>query len=645
MDKCIGCMTLAAFFCGSISSAAMAQPSDLFSLSLEELMQVKITSATRTEESLRTAPSSVSVFTREQISQLGVDYLHEILNYVPGFQAFRQEEASNEYYHSARGHRSSTSSREALILLDGQRLNREFDNATAIPMLPLGNVEKIEFIRGPGSAIYGSNAFLGVISITTLKGVNAVGASSSNHNVQGEALLSAHSGEMNMDLAVHAVDDRGEHFHVQDSATLPAVSHRAARDPRSGQDINLKLGWQDAAINVVHAERTAGDFYVLGKSAGDTNETRNVYSSLQFSNSVHWNEDNQTHYSLRYYEDLYSPESIYPGLAHIDLEQMSRSVAFDFHNAQALSKSQNLLYGMEYRHVHIADSHVDSSVMGELLLTKEHQRDITGIYAQHQWQASKTDTFTSGIRFDNYSQAGGSWSPRLGWIHALNNEQEVKILYGEAFRAPTTNEQSLISILGTTLQGNPDLEPETIKTWEAVWMGNWQRHSLAVTFFHNQLVNGIVRDVTVAPNTFMNASHDEHWQGLELEYIGQLSEAWQWRASYSQFGNLSDADINEADKLASLILNYRQSDWNFNISATQAAGRSMLTPGGLHHIDAHWLLGSKLQFAINRELGIYLQASNLLNADTETPYFIDDFNSGLPDRGRELTVGFNWQFD
>lgn len=58
--------------------------------------------ATHTNENLRTVPPSVSLFTREQIDQLGVDYLHELLNYVPGFQAFRQEEAGDEYYHSAR---------------------------------------------------------------------------------------------------------------------------------------------------------------------------------------------------------------------------------------------------------------------------------------------------------------------------------------------------------------------------------------------------------------------------------------------------------------------------------------------------------------------------------------------------------------
>ena len=145
-----------------LSSAVAETSIDLFEMPLEELMQLHVNSSTLTDKTLRTAPSSITVFTHQQIQNLGINYLHELMNYVPGFQSFRQAESGDEYYHSSRGLRVGTSSREVLILVDGQRLNREFDNATGAPMMALGNIEKVEFIRGPGSAIYGSNAFAGV---------------------------------------------------------------------------------------------------------------------------------------------------------------------------------------------------------------------------------------------------------------------------------------------------------------------------------------------------------------------------------------------------------------------------------------------------------------------------------------------------
>ena len=113
------------FFCclamvGRISYASHElDPNQLFSLSLQELMELEITSSTLTSKNLRSVPASVSIFTRDQIRNMGADYLYELINLVPGFQSFRQGADGLQYFHSARGHRTSVKSREILILLDG----------------------------------------------------------------------------------------------------------------------------------------------------------------------------------------------------------------------------------------------------------------------------------------------------------------------------------------------------------------------------------------------------------------------------------------------------------------------------------------------------------------------------------------------
>ena len=154
--------------------------------------------------------------------RMGADYLHELINFVPGFQSFRQGENSVQHYYSARGHRSSTASREVLILIDGMRMNREFDNVFSVPMLSLHNVEKIEFIRGPGSAIYGSNAFMGVINITTQKNQNRI------HTAFGEASQMQFNGafsnsdsaaDAELNLALNLFDEKGEQYVLENYTT------------------------------------------------------------------------------------------------------------------------------------------------------------------------------------------------------------------------------------------------------------------------------------------------------------------------------------------------------------------------------------------------------------------------------------------
>lgn len=155
---------------------------DIFSLSLQELSQIKITIATRAEETFIDAPSSVTVITRQEIKQLGVRTLIELLNYVPGFQSYMSPQESNTGLIMARG-LSKTYGEHLLFMIDGHRINDEYTAGLTYinRLMSLYNVKQVEFIRGPGSALYGSNAFSGVINIITEKQKNAAVTVGSNN--------------------------------------------------------------------------------------------------------------------------------------------------------------------------------------------------------------------------------------------------------------------------------------------------------------------------------------------------------------------------------------------------------------------------------------------------------------------------------
>ncbi len=616
---------------------------DLFTMSLQALLQVKVTSSTLTDKSLRSAPSSVTVFTRKQIARLGADYLHEIMNLVPGFQSFRQSESGDEYYHSVRGHRSSTSSREVLVLIDGQRFNREFDNAINAPMLALGNIEEIEFIRGPGSALYGSNAFLGVVDITTTRNKNEAQLTHGSHrNFQGQILSSGCSDLIDYHFYANGFNDRGESYSLEDAEKHSPVH---SRDPRKGIDFNLLLKKDDVELNLMHFERQAHDYYAIGYTSNTYNHTQNRHSSLRYKDTLNWQNALTSTYSLRYSIDHYSAEGHQELLGASNFEQEANNLELIIRNDHVINARQSLQFGFEYHHADIDETFFVTEIFGPLQLYTSSTRDVAGIYFQYQNAISAATEFTAGLRYDRYSQIDSALSPRLGVTHQMTDVHTVKLLFGSAFRAPTINELKLED--QGFLAGNEDLDPETIETWELVWMANWQNHSVTLTLFDNTIKEGVVRDDSKLPSTFINAEDDESTQGIEVEYISELTRNWRLHTSLSYFDNLSDEDFRQSNKLATMVLNYQQSNLNLNFSVSYAGERQFLPYDAtdLQSLEDYWLINSKLNYNIIDNCSFYVQIKNLLDEDYETPTQAANLLEGVPNRGRETSMGVHWTFN
>ncbi|NJO92752.1 MAG: TonB-dependent receptor plug domain-containing protein [Chloroflexia bacterium] len=148
---------------------------DLFDLSIEELMDIEITTASKSAEKLSEASSSASVFTKKEINNMGVRTVEDLLNYVPGYCSTRDNEQGNTIRIGVRG-KGSALSESVLFLVNGHRINDLYSGGVSIinRLIATENIEQIEVIRGPGSALYGSNAFLGVVNIVTSQNANEV---------------------------------------------------------------------------------------------------------------------------------------------------------------------------------------------------------------------------------------------------------------------------------------------------------------------------------------------------------------------------------------------------------------------------------------------------------------------------------------
>ena len=147
--------------------------SNLFELSLEDLMNVEIVSAVKQSQNITDAPSVVSVITENQIKERGYLSVDEALNSIAGIDIITDHYQPNLGIRGINGGLRSWS-RLLKVMIDGQSVSfrSNSDNYLDASLIPIEAIEKIEIIRGPNSALYGKNAFLGVVNIITKSGSN-----------------------------------------------------------------------------------------------------------------------------------------------------------------------------------------------------------------------------------------------------------------------------------------------------------------------------------------------------------------------------------------------------------------------------------------------------------------------------------------
>lgn len=161
-------MLMVIIHCGYAQEEEKEDEDYMFEMSLEELLQVEVTTASNRAEKLNKAPATIIVVTEQEINERGYLELYDVLNDLPGFDLSRAFGDDN-YYAYIRGYRKTTSD-QMLLMIDGIIMNHLYNNnMNAYAMYPLQNIKQIEVVYGPASAIYGPNAFTGVINIITKK--------------------------------------------------------------------------------------------------------------------------------------------------------------------------------------------------------------------------------------------------------------------------------------------------------------------------------------------------------------------------------------------------------------------------------------------------------------------------------------------
>ena len=651
-----------ALFCVTTCSSAQGDV-DIFEMSLEELLQIKI--ATKQEQTIYSSPSSVYVINRQQIEAMGVQNLQALLNFVPGFQSTRDVEQGTANRVSARG-RSTALSESVLVQIDGQKINDLYTGGISIinRLVDLGNVDHIEVIRGPGSALYGGNAFLGVINIVTRSGHNEARLTFGEPNGVSSKLAYSHqmSPGHRIDMYLSHFDDQGDEYHITD---LYGISEQV-QDPVNGTDLYLKYAMHDWRFTGRYMQRQLQDFLGLGSIGNDvTNEkTRQWSLSAEYQGS--FSEQLNYDVSLFHTRDrwqtiaLLIPENveISPGFA-LSNDFIGGPFLTSQSNEAALNVSyevneENLFsFGASYVEAKITD--VYTSTTHDLFTLEEYEsavrltgddsfnvkesREISSFYLQHQLHINQQWELTAGLRYDNYSDFGSSTNPRLALVYKPKAKSSVKLMYGTAFRAP--NFLELYDRNNYVDFGNINLNAEEVETAEISWLTTHNNWHFEVTVFNNAYKQLIRLDEPVespenpffAPSFTNNDGQSS--RGIESEVLYRFNHHFTARLMWNWFSK--NSDINTARNSGALILDYRYDKLQINLHGFYRGQNKAVA-----NQDSFIIASINSRYQFSPQWSLNLKLDNVFDKRYRTQTIL--YEQGIENRGRQMSLGVAYRF-
>ncbi len=607
----------AAYACGILlwsSSPSLADELDrLLPLSLAELMQQKVVTASRDVEEIGSSPAHMVVITRQQILAHHYRNLVDVLDTLPGFHI--QRHTTNTRYHRI-GWRGHFMNNRFIIMLDGVRITDPSGSSIAITdNFSLAHIQRIEVLYGPASALYGADAVAGVINLIPRTADSATNGEfqlqqGSFHYDRIEGVVRAPLGERaSLTISGHRYRDDTANlaaYYPQDFRPVDATTFNGTvvvpasrREPYIGPvSANSAFALLDAGHGLRFGMYRNRDVHLT--STGDRP------SGVIMNPASIWQQDITTLYARKSWvwrDGLTSTTTINGSRLEISPTSSYQNIFVDFQSTykymrnDRLEWEQNFAWELGARDrlhfgfslgqfasipktpdlPHPIDPNINLAAQTmfypnttiPMTLYDLHYRH-QGLYLQstHHWSANTTTT--AGLRYDFDSRYGGSWNPRLSLVYRPPaSDWSWKLMYGEAFRAPSTFEsyETFGSFSGATNAAgqfttsffhlaNPNLKPEKTRTLESTWQGApTPSLFLGISAYLTQVDNLIFTTQATDPNLTLPGASIAYVEttanlGTERFYGGELSLRYEWfagdlRGEFSGSYSFIDGTLNQ----------------------------------------------------------------------------------------------------
>ncbi len=577
-------------------------------------------SANRQVEARNDSSAANTVFTREDIDRLQPSSVTDLLRRVPGVQVGQTGGRGSLPGVYIRG----TKSAQSLVLVDGQRIGNSTSGDSNLQHINIEQVERVEVLRGSRSVIYGSDAIGGVIQIFTRRGgeqglqprlhvgwgsnqtwERSVGLSGGDEQTRFNlgASLDETAG---IDRTRESYPNDGDHDEYRNKSISLSLSHAVNEDLEVGANLLDNRG-KSAFDSPFVQQQPYNRFTVSSLSSyidGRVNERWKT--RVEFGHS-----ENRE----KTFDELSDERSVF--------NTYRDSVTWQ--NDLTLDARNSLILGGDWY-----EDRINSSTAFD-----EDSRWNRAAFVQHRFEA---DSFSTelGLRRDQNQQFGSqnSWSGTV--TLPLNADNDLLLTYSEGFRAPTFNDLYYPDF------SNPDLKPETSKSYELQWRSQLTDTSrLEASLYRTDLKDAIIFGSNNRPQNVASARINGFEAGLKQELFG-----WQ--------SNLGVAIIDPRDRdsghtLArrarrTLSLDLDRQFGRLGLGASwQAVSSSFDDENNLQPLGGYALLGLRSSWALNREVTLELKVDNLLDKGySRALYSHDGGEYGYREEGRAWMFGVTW---
>jgi iron complex outermembrane receptor protein len=432
-----------------------------------------VVTATKTAQRISDEPSAVTVIDEQTIRLSGATTIPDLLRLVPGVNV--SEINGSEYNVGMRGF-NQLESNTLLVMIDGRSVYRNFFGNVlwdTIPVL-ISQIKRIEIVRGPGSALYGANAFNGVINIITKSPLEELHPSAPTTI----RVAAGQRGSLYSELAENG-GKPGDWAMTVGAADNQTGGYMPPDTPRVDKDD------YQVPIVTLDAQKTAGPGNWRLSATGQQGKVSYVDPGVIAQNddwysyvaSLTYSQDHvRDPIMARFYTDTSQERFISAGA------EDDRRSDFEIQQEIPVNGLHDVVYGGSYRF-----SQTKTDITGPNWLNET----LWGLYAQDEYHVGSQTNLFAGVRLDSHSHYGSAVTPRVSLVHHLQGNQTLRVSYSTAFRTPTILDSNihttepLFGPLTLTVLGNPNLQPEKIASFEVGYRKDFAAGDVGITMYDN----------------------------------------------------------------------------------------------------------------------------------------------------------------
>lgn len=552
--KSFSILTIAVVQCLLLSpqtQASESQPDPL--ADLLQVLDQETDIATKTKLNIDFVPGMVTVLEGRDLQLKGFETVFEALATVPGIELSLT--GDGQWQVMVRGVGKSFASAKVKILLNGVPFNATMNAVSIALVTPINFVDRIEVIRGPGSALYGEFASVGVINIITQKqagGVFVNKGSNNSYTLGGQSHYRFDNGLLADFSFSEYAKKAGDVESGQDwFASNPAdISPGTVNNSEHHKIFNINVALNQFELKWQFSQRSFGDYFGLSDVLSDSESPNRQMTmhgldlSHQWAAQPHLN--SQLNIGWLNFSLKSDPLMLFPAgtafpwganfpdgvLASPNYEEDRYYIRSEWEYSGI--DSHQILFGLDYSkttqgetfavrnyNLDVNDRIVNAPYQrytGNLNWMAEGlSRQLFSVYLQDQFSLSDTTRLTGGLRFEDYSDVGGEVLPRLAVVYNPIDHHIFKMQYARSFRPPTFMEMHVQN--NAVVKGNPNLRSEIFDNYELAYVFNNGLNIFRATLFYYQLKNMIVINST--SKTYENQG-ELNTRGAELEFKSQL---------------------------------------------------------------------------------------------------------------------------